>query len=128
MVSNAPDHEFRAAGEPHAPPLDENTLDTFKQLMEESVQAQKAKNKAAKAKKQQERLLKQKTLSDQFKRAQRYLGLRPNAEVNPLTPGSKPPAIDPVCMMSTDVSILLIIRSGTTCALRVRPVRGLRMR
>lgn len=58
-------------------PLDDRSLEAFKQLMEESFEAQKAKNKASKAKKQQERLVKQKTSQDQFKRAQRYLGLRP---------------------------------------------------
>lgn len=93
MIENTPDHDFRAAGEPKAPPLDDFSLEAFKQLMEESFEAQKAKNKAAKAKKQQERLLKQKTLSDQFKRAQRYLGLRPGAEV---TSNGQPPAVDPV--------------------------------
>ncbi|KAJ8105879.1 hypothetical protein OPT61_g9913 [Boeremia exigua] len=91
MAENAPDHQFRAAGEPARPPLDDLGLEAFKQLMEESFEAQRAKNKATKAKKHQERLLKQKTLSDQFKRAQRYLGLRPSAEVNT----GQPPAIDP---------------------------------
>ncbi|KAJ4992814.1 QDE-2-interacting protein [Stagonosporopsis vannaccii] len=95
MVDNAPTHDFRAAGEPSGPPLDDLRLETFRQLMEESFEAQKAKNKTAKAKKQQERLLKQKTLSDQFKRAQRYLGLRPNAEVNASASSGQPPAIDP---------------------------------
>ncbi|KAH6642476.1 hypothetical protein C7974DRAFT_409031 [Boeremia exigua] len=95
MIRNAPDHDFRAQGEPEKAPLDDLSLEAFKQLMEESFEAQRAKNKATKAKKQQERILKQKTLSDQFKRAQRYLGLRPNADANSVNPNSPPPAIDP---------------------------------
>lgn len=97
MIDNAPGHDFRAAGEAKSPPPDERTLEAFKQLMEESFEAQKAKNKAAKAKKHQERLLKQKTMSDQFKRTQRYLGLRPSAPADASTPSGPPSAIDPVC-------------------------------
>lgn len=71
MLGNVPDPET------DYPPLNDRSLEAFKQLMEESFEAQRAKSKASKAKKQQERLVKQKALQDQFKRAQRYLGLRP---------------------------------------------------
>lgn len=94
MLENVPDHEFRSAGEPECPPLDDLSVEAFKQLMEESFEAQRAKNKATKAKKQQERLVKQKTLMDQFKRAQRYLGLRPTTQPS----SGQPPAIDPVSL------------------------------
>lgn len=94
MLENVPDHEFRCAGEPESPPLDDFSLEAFKQLMEESFEAQRAKNKATKAKKQQERLAKQKTLMDQFKRAQRYLSLRPTTQPS----SGQPPAIDPVSL------------------------------
>ncbi|KAJ4340925.1 hypothetical protein N0V95_007379 [Ascochyta clinopodiicola] len=95
MVDSAPDPNFRAAGEPASLPPDERTLEAFKQLMEESFKAQKAKSKATKAKKQQERLVKQKTMADQFKRAQRYLGLRPSPATNTATPNGPPSAVDP---------------------------------
>ena len=96
MVKNAPSPELRSAGELESPPLDERTLEAFKQLMEESFEAQRAKNKASKAKKQQDRLLKQKSMADQFKRSQRYLGLRPTGAAGTPHPGGPPPAIDPV--------------------------------
>ncbi|OSS43500.1 hypothetical protein B5807_11871 [Epicoccum nigrum] len=95
MAGNAPEPGFRAAGEPEGRPLDGRSLEAFKKLMAESFEAQKAKSKAMRAKKQQARLLKHKTLSDQFKRTQRYLGLRPTANVAVTGPGGPPPAIDP---------------------------------
>lgn len=96
MVANVPDPDYRAAGDPVSRPLDDRSLEAFKQLMEESFEAQRAKSKAVKAKRQQERLLKQKSLTDQFKRAQRYLGLRPGT--NALRSTGQPPGIDPVCL------------------------------
>ena len=96
MVENTPSHELHSAGELESPPLDERTLEAFKQLMEESFEAQRAKNKASKAKKQQDRLLKQKSMADQFKRSQRYLGLRPTGAAGTPPSGGPPPAIDPV--------------------------------
>lgn len=77
MISNAPSAGFRAPGEPVPPTLDGRTLEDFKQTMEELWDVQKAKGKAAKEKKKQDRLAKYKGYADQFKRAQRYLGLRP---------------------------------------------------
>lgn len=96
MAGSAPEPGFRAAGEPEGRPLEGRSLEAFKQLMAESLEAQKAKSKAMKAKKQQARLLKNKTLSDQFKRTQRYLGLRPTANAAATRPGGLPPAIDTV--------------------------------
>ena len=87
MLGNVPDPETKYS------PLDDTSLGAFKQLMEESFEAQRAKSKASKAKKQQERLVKQKTLLDQFKRAQRYLGLRPTIFS---AAGVKTPAVDTV--------------------------------
>jgi hypothetical protein len=111
MAGNAPEPGFRAAGEPEGRPLDGRSLEAFKKLMAESFEAQKAKSKAMRAKKQQARLLKHKTLSDQFKRTQRYLGLRPTANVAVTGPGGPPPAIDPVCSMGQFLSTL----SNSTC-------------
>jgi hypothetical protein len=93
MADNAPNHMFRAAGEAAHPELLPPTLEEFKQLMDDLLEVQKAKNKATKAKKQQERLGKQKSMVDQFKRAQRYLGLRPSVKDGELSTSS-PPAID----------------------------------
>ena len=98
MAGDAPEPGFRAAGEPEGRPLEGRSLEAFKQLKAESLEAQKAKSKAMKAKKQQARLLKNRTLSDQFKRTQRYLGLRPTANAATTGPGGPPPAIDPVCI------------------------------
>ncbi|XPS67714.1 hypothetical protein M3J09_000016 [Ascochyta lentis] len=102
MVDNAPEHSFRAVGEPDGPPPDERTLEAFKQLMEDSFEAQKAKNKAAKAKRQQERLVKQRVMADQFKRTQRYLGLRPSPAVDNAAPNGLPPAVDPTLPVPFD--------------------------
>lgn len=87
MLENVPDPETEFS------PLDDLSLEAFKHLMEESFEVQRQKNKASKAKKQQERLVKQKTLQDQFKRAQRYLGLRPT---NLRAAGSQTHAVDTV--------------------------------
>ncbi|RMZ67255.1 qde-2-interacting [Pyrenophora seminiperda CCB06] len=76
MARNAPGEKHRAVGEASHPPLRNGTVEEFKQLMETVVEAQKAKSKANKVKKQQDRLVKNKAMVDQFKRAQRYLGLR----------------------------------------------------
>jgi hypothetical protein len=76
MVSDVPSEYFRAAGEAaHAPP-DSGTLEEFKKMIENLWDVQKNKSKAARAKKQGERIVKQKGLVDEFKRAQRHLGLR----------------------------------------------------
>lgn len=76
MVQTTPDRDFRAAGERAHGPLDSGTLEEFKQMMEDLWDIQKNKNKAKKAKQQQDRLARQMAMVDQLKRAQRYLGLR----------------------------------------------------
>ncbi|CBX96780.1 hypothetical protein LEMA_P099110.1 [Plenodomus lingam JN3] len=80
MVDNIPSHSHRAEGESSHPPLEPSTHELFRQLMDDLYEVQKAKNKISKAKKQQDRLGKQKAMTDHFKRAQRYLGLRANRE------------------------------------------------
>ncbi|KAH9882773.1 hypothetical protein J1614_000139 [Plenodomus biglobosus] len=80
MVDNIPNHSHRAADEASHPPVDASTHELFRQLMDDLYDVQKAKNKATKAKRQQDRLVKQKTMADHFKRAQRYLGLRASLE------------------------------------------------
>lgn len=94
MADNVPSDKYHAVGEPSHPPLEGRSLEDFKQLMEKLWDVQKANNKASKAKKQQERLTKQRSMSDQFKRAQRYLGLRPSAVHNTMQ-SSPLEAIDP---------------------------------
>jgi hypothetical protein len=98
MVDHAPARSFRPNGEPPVPDVTGPTLDAFKKLMEDAFEAQKGKSKAQKAKKQQDRLVKQKVMADQLKRAQRYLGLRPSpfpeAQQQQQQSGP-PPAIDP---------------------------------
>jgi hypothetical protein len=111
MAGNAPEPGFRVAGEPEGRPLEGRSLEAFKQLMAESLEAQKAKSKAMKVKKQQARLLKNRTLSDQFKRTQRYLGLRPTANAATTGPYGPSPAIDPVCIIDESSSTL----SNSTC-------------
>jgi hypothetical protein len=80
MVANVPGAASRVEGEPVPPPLGSRTLEDFKAAMEEMWELTKNKGKAAKENKKLERLAKQKTFSDQFKRAQRYLGLRPSLQ------------------------------------------------
>jgi hypothetical protein len=64
--------------------------------MENMAEAQKAKSKANKAKKQQDRLTKNKSMVDQFKRAQRHLGLRESLQDQPPTQIAQSAAIDPL--------------------------------
>ncbi|KAJ4289697.1 hypothetical protein N0V90_011026 [Kalmusia sp. IMI 367209] len=92
MVDQVPNAGVRAPGEPSPPLLDGQTLEDFKQMIQESWEVQKAKSKASKEKKKVERLARQKVFADQFKRAQRYLGLRPNLTEQP-APGPLP-AVD----------------------------------
>ncbi|OCL09401.1 hypothetical protein AOQ84DRAFT_375871, partial [Glonium stellatum] len=77
MSADAPDSTYRAPGEGHIPPPDDRTLEAFKQMIDDAAELNRAKNKAAKAKKKGERILKQQNMRQQLKRAQRYLGLHP---------------------------------------------------
>ncbi|KAF1844507.1 uncharacterized protein K460DRAFT_404802 [Cucurbitaria berberidis CBS 394.84] len=96
MVENTPNDMFRAAGEPSHPPLEGHTLEDFKQQMEELADIQKAKNKATRAKRQLDRHGKQRSMADQFKRTQRYLGLRPGM----MDVTAQPPSLGAVDPMS----------------------------
>ncbi|KAL1796080.1 hypothetical protein ACET3X_006304 [Alternaria dauci] len=93
MAENAPNNAYRAAGEASHPPLEPHTLEGFKQLMANLADAQKAKSKATKQKRQEERMAKNKTMQDQLKRAGRYLGVRGSLQNS--SPSTKSPAIDP---------------------------------
>jgi hypothetical protein len=95
MVNATPNETFCAAGEPAHGPPDSRTLEQFKQLMEELWDVQRAKSKATREKKHQHRLETQKTLMDQFKRAQRYLGLRANLAQGHDKSAGPPQPIDP---------------------------------
>jgi hypothetical protein len=94
ITYNTPDKTFRTPGEPAMGPPDSGTLEQFKQMMEELWDIQKNKNKANKEKKQQERLGRQKTMQDQFKRAQRYLGLHPGEAAGSIDSSGLPSAVD----------------------------------
>ncbi|OAG14201.1 hypothetical protein CC77DRAFT_1035830 [Alternaria alternata] len=93
MAGNAPNNTFRAAGEASHPPLESHTLERFRQLMANLAEAQKAKSKANKQKKQEDRMAKNKSMQDQFKRAGRYLGVRGSIQAS--SSSSSYPAIDP---------------------------------
>ncbi|KAF7678880.1 hypothetical protein GT037_002628 [Alternaria burnsii] len=93
MAENAPNNTFRAAGEASHPPLESQTLERFRQLMANLAEAQKAKSKANKQKKQEDRMAKNKSMQDQFKRAGRYLGVRGSIQAS--SSSSSYPAIDP---------------------------------
>lgn len=79
MTDQVPSADVRAPSEADVPPLDLQALADFKQMIEDAWEVQKNKSKASKEKKRVDRLKKQKVLTDQLKRAQRYLGLRPTA-------------------------------------------------
>jgi hypothetical protein len=98
MTEQAPEKEFRPPGERHVGPPDSGTLEQFKQLMQDLYDVQKKKNKAKREKNHVERLGRQLSLVDHFKRAQRYLGLRaaestasgPAQSIDPTSPAPFP--------------------------------------
>ncbi|KAH7411613.1 hypothetical protein DE146DRAFT_602960 [Phaeosphaeria sp. MPI-PUGE-AT-0046c] len=110
MVQNTPDRGFRAADETPHGPLDSGTLDDFKQMMEDLWDVQKHKNKAKKAKQQQDRLGRQMAMVHQLKRAQRYLGLRASDIDGQTASGLSPQPIDPLASPRTpfDHSVVFI--------------------
>lgn len=77
MVADAPGVVVHPAEESDAPPLDDHLLEKFDLMIQDAWQATKNKSKASKEKKRVDRMQKLKLMTDQFKRAQRYLGLRP---------------------------------------------------
>lgn len=93
MVSQAPPGNFQAAGEEATPSMDGRTLEMFKQMMEDAWELQKNKSKTQKEKRKQERITKQKTMTQMFKRTQRYLGLR-------ATHGEYSTSVVPFCVFS----------------------------
>ncbi|OAL44821.1 hypothetical protein IQ07DRAFT_649015 [Pyrenochaeta sp. DS3sAY3a] len=99
LVEKTPGADFSAPDDPACSPLDTSASEHFELLMEDLWDVTKAKNKAAKAKKQQERLARQRSMAEQLKRAQRYLGLRP-IEAGEVTSTSRPQAIDPTLAAS----------------------------
>ncbi len=95
LVESTPSDMHCALGEPAHPQLEGDILEDFKQRVQDLKETQKAKSKAFRLKKQQERLVKQKKMADHFKRTQRYLGLR-SAISNNVTQSSPPMTIDPL--------------------------------
>ncbi|KAJ4348695.1 uncharacterized protein N0V89_010073 [Didymosphaeria variabile] len=93
MTDQVPLVGVHAAGESATPPLDAQTLEDFKHMIEEAWEVTKNKSKASKEKSRVNRLKKQKVFTDQLKRAQRYLGLRPAATDGPSAPPTIP-AVD----------------------------------
>ncbi|KAF5847775.1 hypothetical protein GGP41_009017 [Bipolaris sorokiniana] len=94
MIAIAPNETHRAVGEPPHPILQPAELEIFNQLMEDIAQVQKPKGKA-KAKRQQDRLAKNKIMAGQFKRAQRHLGLREAEQIYPSAELRSSSAVDP---------------------------------
>lgn len=60
----------------------EDKVAYFKEKMEAAVDATKQKSKAAREKRKEERAVKQQDMGRAFKRAQRYLGLRPRTTLD----------------------------------------------
>ncbi|KAH0556471.1 hypothetical protein GP486_005627 [Trichoglossum hirsutum] len=81
---------FRPDGEtPELSPPSERSLEAFKRKMELVHEATKKKSRAARAKKQQDRIEKQREWGRQIKRTQRYLGLRQRQEQGGLEQASR---------------------------------------
>ncbi|ENI06892.1 hypothetical protein COCC4DRAFT_49509 [Bipolaris maydis ATCC 48331] len=93
MITITPNETYRAVGEPPHPILQPAELEAFNKLMEDIAKVQKPKGKA-KAKRQQDRLAKNKTMASQFKRAQRHLGLREAEQMHPSAEPRSSPAVD----------------------------------
>lgn len=79
MVSDAPGVAVRPADEADLPPLSDQMIEDFKLMTQDALEATRNKKKASKEKQRVNRMQKLKVFMDQFKRAQRYLGLRPTA-------------------------------------------------
>lgn len=76
-----PNQQYRPRGEkPAAGPPHSKTLEAFKQMMEETAELTKSKNKAARGRRKEDRIYRQRLIIKQMKRAQRYLGLRPKSD------------------------------------------------
>lgn len=77
MVDQTPGVAVHPSGDQALPSLDITQIEDFRVLIEEAWEATKNRSKASKEKKRVQRMKKLKALTDQLKRAQRYLGLRP---------------------------------------------------
>ncbi|KAF2443453.1 hypothetical protein P171DRAFT_362217 [Karstenula rhodostoma CBS 690.94] len=91
MTDQVPLISVRAPGEPTPPSLDAQAIEDFRQMIEDAWEVTRNKTKASKEKRRVDRLKKQKVFTDQLKRAQRYLGLRPST-----LDGTSPTAISAV--------------------------------
>lgn len=79
MTSDVPGVLARTLGELDPPSLDARLIEDFKVMIADAWQMTKNKSKASKEKKRVDRMQKLKLMTDELKRAQRYLGLRPTA-------------------------------------------------
>ena len=79
MANNTPGVLARPVNEMDPPPLDATLIEDFKIMIADAWEMTKNKSKALKEKKRVDRMQKLKSMTDQLKRAQRYLGLRPTA-------------------------------------------------
>ncbi|OJD32135.1 qde-2-interacting protein [Diplodia corticola] len=74
-----PPATYKAPGEPaRLPVADKPTLEAYKAMIEDAIQLNKAKSKAARAKRKEQRITLQQNWGRSLKRTQRYLGLRPD--------------------------------------------------
>ncbi|KAF2826313.1 hypothetical protein CC86DRAFT_27947 [Ophiobolus disseminans] len=94
MVNNAPDSQFIALGERRFGPPDSVTLEDFRQIMADISELQKNKNKAKRETKHVDRMGRQLSMINQFKRAERCLGFHPGEGT---ASSVNPKAIDPSC-------------------------------
>ncbi|KAB2571678.1 putative RNA-binding protein RbpB [Lasiodiplodia theobromae] len=76
--NRVPPPSYKAPGEPVLPSADKPTIEAYKAMIEETLQLNKAKSKAAKAKRKEQRITHQQNWGRLLKRTQRYLGLRPD--------------------------------------------------
>jgi hypothetical protein len=77
MVQNTPLASFRPIAEPdNSKPADPRDKKAFRQMIEDAVELNKARSKAVKTRREEERRVKLQNIGKQLKRAQRYLGLR----------------------------------------------------
>lgn len=90
MADQVHKHSSCAVGEASYSELPTDIHNMFVELIKQLRAAQKGNSPMLSAKKQQDRLKQQKAIADHFKRAQRYLGLRPSLqqEQAPIAPSA----------------------------------------
>ncbi|KAK7531595.1 uncharacterized protein J3D65DRAFT_680536 [Phyllosticta citribraziliensis] len=79
MERTVPPVSYNGIGNLRRSPPDMPTLEAFKEMIEESLELNKAKNKANKARRKENRVLAQHNWGRSFRRTQRYLGVRPGS-------------------------------------------------